>query len=773
MRYISSCHGWASGCAFVLFLLCSVSAEARLTAEAALNYTNYDARDNSGRHLSGNSFTQDYSLLYDNKGTIYNSRIGRYEVALGYNWSAMDTKISGAGFGTDLQSRSSDNYRETRGHLFYSGEIQLDPKELPFRLNAYSRDLTKNSFSTSDTPLISNMFSQNGGVLVGAPNFANGIDDGIHIDSGVTLVAGVKNGMTNGYNEVLRHFPMIMLDYRDQINRDLRSTSPVDTRLSRLAFVSLNKKDNWFHYRFITFNDYINQDNNYKESQVQIGTVDQALARRWIDFSNWIQVSTDLQFTKRMNNRISENYESIDLNLFGQASRNSWELRSYNYFNRFREVNGNLTNSTNLPLYISGTLNPDVSWRTRTFYKNTHDNTGAHLTDVLAGYQVEALKSSLFTLTHFVDVESSNTNNADMLVLSTGVETTSSPKFSRQWSLAASYRFNDSVNKSTSDSTAFYVHKTSLEAGYAPNNKMRLVVRQENEFTQGTNQAFTSTVRDVNTTIPQYDNPRGYSSTFSGVSSFRSLSNVLLMWNPLPRWDYSLTASEDYFSAANFPSNSITNLTASVGYSNSTVKFNNSLNYTNSDDSVNSHSSTLTEQTTLSYVHSRSLDSKLMLSFFTSNYSGVSSTGYDTEQQLNYSYTTYDRKLLEVSEVLTYSDSPTLDAVRYYTANTRYDYNAIIAAGPKSTSGFETTGRRSSRASLSLGTKYYPLRQLMLAAGGRYFFDNTLDNYSLLWYASIGTNFRLFQASLDYYQGKRQSDGLLEKKFTANVKKLF
>ena len=42
-----------------------------------------------------------------------------------------------------------------------------------------------------------------------------------------------------------------------------------------------------------------------------------------------------------------------------------------------------------------------------------------------------------------------------------------------------------------------------------------------------------------------------------------------------------------------------------------------------------------------------------------------------------------------------------------------------------------------------------------------------------MWYASIGTNFRLFNASLDYFQGKRQSDGLIEKKFTANVKKSF
>lgn len=778
MRFMPSFHRRLICSVLVLLLplLCSVAAEARLSAEAALNYTNYDVGDKYGSHLSGNSFTQDYSLLYDTKGTIYNSRIGKYEVALGYNWSALDTTIKGSDLlvGTTLQS--PENIKETRGHLYYSGEILLDPKEMPFRFTAYSRDLTKNSVAYSDTPLISKMFSQNGGVLLGTPNLASGINDGVHINSGATLVAGVKNGMTNGYNEVLRHFPMIMLDYRDQINRDRRSITPIDTRLSRLAFVSLNKKDNWFHYRFSTYKDYINSDNNYEESQVQIGTVDQTMARRWIDFSNWIQVSTDLQFTKRNNFRTLENYEEVSLNLFGQARRNSWELRSYNYFDRYREESGRLTYSTNLPLYISGVLNPDVSWRTRTSYRDIHDTTGARLLNLLGGYQVEAFKRSQFTLTHFVDIESSSTTNADMLVLSAGLETTSTSRFSRQWTLGASYKFKDIVNKSTLDSSDFYVHRTSLQAGYVPTNQLRVVVRQDNEFTHGTNQVFTSPVRDVNSTIPQYDNPRGYLSSLSGASGFRSLSYLSVMWNPLPRWRYSLTASEDIFSASDSSSSKFTNLSAAMDYSNEALKINNSLSYTNSNDSINSQASTLSYRATLSYQHSRSLNSRLMFSCFASTLSGLSSSGYDAEQQSNYSYYSYAgiaRKLFEISEVLTYSNSPTLDAVRFYSANSNYDYNAILAADAKSTSSVATSNIRTSRGSLSLGAKYYPLRQLTLAAGGRYLFDNTLDNYSMLWYSSISTNYKLLQASLDYYQGKRQSDGLIEKKFTANVKKLF
>lgn len=777
MKLMSFHHSWSSFIALSLLfiLLNSVSAEAGLNGEASLSYTNYNVSDKFDHHLSGNAFTQDYSLLYDTKGNIYNSRIGKYEVALGYNWSALNSTIRGTNLYSDLTSKTEE-FQETRGHLFYSGEIVVDPKELPFRLNAYSRDLTKNSMASSDTPMISNMFSQNGGMLLGTPNLANGIDDGIHIDSGATLVAGVKNGMTNGYNELLRHFPMIMLDYRDQINRDLRSLTPIDTRLSRLAFVSLNKKDNWFHYRFSTYSDYINPVNNYKESQVQIGTVDQTLARRWIDFSNWIQVSTDLQFTKRVSNSLLENSEEVEFNLFGQARRENWELRSYNSFDRYREESGRLTNTTNLPMYLAGVLNPDVSWRTRTTYKEVHDNTGAHLTDFLGGYQVDVFKRSLFNLTHSVDVESSRTNDADMLVVSAGLETTSSSRFSRQWTFGASYKFNDSINNSTTDSTTFNVHKTTLQAGYVPNYHLRVVVKQENEYTQGTNQLFVSNVRDVNTTIPQYDNPQGNNAANSGASSFRSLTNLSLMWNPLPRWNYSLTASEDRFTAEGADSSTITNLNASVSYINASVKFNNSLSYTNSYGSVNAHTSTLSYQTKLSYQHSRNLNSQLMFSYFSSNLSGVSSTGYDAEQQLNYSYYSHAgiaRKLFEVSEVLAYSNSPTLSAVQYYAANSNYNYNAIVTANTSSSSGAAISSVRASRGSFSLGAKYYPLRQLTLAAGGRYVYDNTIDNYSMLGYASIAANFKLLQTSLDYYQGKRQSDGLLEKKLTANVRKLF
>ncbi len=748
--------------ALLVFVMWSATAHALLSGEASLRYDNYDARDNSGRHMSGNSFTQDYSILYSHAGNIYNSRIGKYNVSLGYNWSALDTTIKSTRGAADLNS--------SRGHVFYNGEIIIDPKEVPFKINAYSRDLTRNTLTATDPPLVTEMFSQGGG-LFNSPNLATGISDGIHIDSGATLLAGVKNGMTNGYNEILRHFPMIMVDYSDQLHRDLRSQTPVDSRLSRLAFVSLNKKDNWFHYRHVTYNDYINSDNNYKESQFQIGTVDHKLARRWIDFSNWLQVSTDLLLTKRMNNNMALNYTETDLNLFAQARRSKWEARSYGNFNRYREENGKLTYRTTLPLYVSGVYNPEISWSTRASYSESHNNAGAHLDSMLAGYRVEFFKRSLFTLTQHFDVESSVSELSELLALSAGIETTSSTRFSQKLSIGASYDIKNSSHKESLNNSNFIEQKLSLRSSYNPTNQLRINLIQVNDFTSGNKQSFASTVRDANTTLPQYVSPRGVANDDFGSTSYRSVTTVSAAWNPLPRLNIGLMLSEDIFSSEKVKSSNVTNISLSVDYEQSRIKLSNLLTYSDGSSQVDLKSSMLSNSTTVQYMHNRNLDSRLMFMYSRISDNTNTSNSYDVEQRLNYiyySHTGLSRKLFEINEMLTYSNSPNLISTAYSTSNSITSTNNIA-----SNNNIVYSGRNNSRASLSLGFKYYPLRQLVFSAGARYQYDNNVNNYSLLWYSSLGANFRLFQASLDYYQGKRQSDGLIEKKFTANVKKSF
>lgn len=748
MPVLTRCR-WGLLFAFLLLAVLSwpSSSVAKLSADVSLNYVNYDNRNNSGQHLSANSFTQDYSLLYQTAGNFYDSRIGKYNLSLGYNWTALDTSIS--------SNQGSEDIKVNRGHILFNGDILLDPKELPLRFTAYSRDLNKNILNTTDTSLISGMLSRNGSLLT-TPSLPTGISDGIHIDSGATLVAGVKNGMTNGYNEILRHLPMIMLDYRDQINRDLKATNPVDNRYSRLAFVSLNKKDNWFHYRYTTYDDYVDSSNNYRERQIQIGTVDHMLARRWIDFSNWLQVSTDMQLTRKTTQSLGQNFEEIDLNLFAQARRKNWEARSYNNFNRYREDNGKLTYRTTVPLYVSGIVNPDVSWSTRTAYRDSRDNAGSHLESLFAGYRVDVFKRSPFNLSQSFDVESTSSESSDMLVLNGTLETNSTPGFSRQWSLGAAYNIKDSISNSGSGRTNFLENKLSLQTTYALSNQLRIMLRQENSFTSGNNSKFSSSVRDAETSIPQYISPRSADAENIGSSSYRSFSNLGITWNPLPRLDFVLNVIEDYFTSEKVGSNNIATVSATLNYSSNNLKFSDAIAYSQGSYQLDQNTKTFSNIASLEYVFTRNFDSRLAASYYHWTDKNVISNIYIIEQSLNYSYFSRSglaRKLLEINEVFLYNSLPAV--------NNSFSTNTGVV------------NNRTSNSSLTLGFKYYPLKQLVLSGGTRYQYDNKISNYSLMWYASVATNFRLFQASVDYYQGKRQSDGLVEKKFTANVKKSF
>ena len=330
----------------LLLTLLVDDAYSRLSGEANLSYIKYDSSDK----VSAHSLTQRYSLLYEKKGVLFDGRLAKYSVAFGYDWVDFDTTINTNG--------SSANRHRSNGHFLYNGEITVDPKEIPFRLHAYSRDMNRNIFLRDETRIYEN----NNPSMLGNLDITTGISNGLHTETGATLVMGVKNGMTNGYNEVLRHFPLLMLDFRDIINQDLKSTSPVNNRYSRLAFVSLNKKDNWFHYRLLNYQDFIDPSNNYRESQFQLGTIDHILQRRWIDFANWLSVSVDGQLTQRMNSLISSNNSEFDLNLFGIARRKNWEARSFANFNRVKENYGRVTYRTTVPLFVDGTLSADTIW---------------------------------------------------------------------------------------------------------------------------------------------------------------------------------------------------------------------------------------------------------------------------------------------------------------------------------------------------------------------------------------------------------------------------
>ena len=535
--------------------------------------------------------------------------------------------------------------------------------------------------------------------------------------------------------------------------------SPVDNRLSRLAFVSLNKKDNWFHYRHTLYEDYLNNSNNYVENEFQLGTVDQYMARRWVDFSNWLKVSTDMQLSKRKSNYQANPIEEINLNMFVAAERKNWNARTFTTFNRYKDEKEKLTYQTTLPLYVSGVVSQDISWNARTSFRDNHDiafrdnndvevlGTSSKFTNMLVGYRVDAFKRAPFTLSQGFDVESSKTNISDFVTLSTGLETTSTPRYSRIVTLAASYNIKNSTTSTAMASTSdFLEQRLDLRGVYVPTNTLRFEVRQSNTFTKGNLTPFSGTTRNSGTQLSQYVNPRSISAAEVGSESYNSLSTLMVSWNPKPRLNTYLTLSEDIYKTAALGVSAVTEVLSGVSYTNDAWSVNDTLRYTHgSRVIIDDNADSISNSASLRYIHSRNLDASAGASYSASYSKGE--TFYDTsfEQRVNYNYFTKTgiaRKLLEFNETLTYLDG---------TANSSRTFNK----------------------SLMLGFKYYPISRLTLAGGAGYSYVKLISDYTLVWYASAAANFRLLQASLDFVHGTRKLDGARENKFTGNIRKSF
>ena len=476
------------------------------------------------------------------------------------------------------------------------------------------------------------------------------------------------------------------------------------------------------------------------------------MARRWIDFSNWLKVSTDLQLSRRKSNYQVNSIEEINLNLFVAGERKYWNARSFTTFNRYKDENNKLSYQTTLPVYVSGVVSQDLSWNARTSFRENHDidalGVRSNFTSMLVGYRADAFKLAPFTLSQSFDVESSKTNSSDFVTLSGSLETTSTPHFSRNVNLGASYNIKNYLTSTDTVSSSNFLEQTlDLHGGYSPNNTFRFEMRQNIAFTKGNITPFSGTTRNAETLLNQYVNPRNISTTETGSDSFRSLSVLTLSWNPKPRLNAYLTMSEDIYESSPTGIRPITEVISGVSFTNDAWSVSDVAKYTHgSREALDDNADAISNSATLRYIHSRSLDASAAASYSYST-STSSDTFHETsfEQRLNYNYFSrsgISRKMFEINETLLYSD------------------------------GTENPSRAFNK-SLMLGFKYYPIRQLTLASGVGYSYTSSISDYSVVWNASATANFRLLQASLDFVHGIRKSDGARENKFTGNIRRSF
>ena len=342
---------------FICILVCGLSAYAlgapgNLSGTVAYSYAQLRGEEAGEKVLEASHFTQKYSLLYERKGQLNRGRAGEYDYALGYEWNWIDSETNGT-------SAEIDNPLDK---ILFSGDILLAPGGLPFRLHFYSRDLNETSVGYSP---IGELFR--GKEFDSQPGIIDSSHNNMHVTTGLTLMAGISNGNYRGhYRDLLVSMPKIFIDFRQDDVRDVDGPDPIHYTDRNLAFVSLNKNKNWFHYRFFTHEDKINPENDHQAQTFLLGTVNHTNRREWVDLTNWIKISTDLSFTETSPNVGASvtQQKRYDLNFMTSFDYGAWRGNSFANYSLVREPN-RLFRQLTVPIFLKGQLNRNTTWRFR------------------------------------------------------------------------------------------------------------------------------------------------------------------------------------------------------------------------------------------------------------------------------------------------------------------------------------------------------------------------------------------------------------------------
>lgn len=402
-----------------------------------------------------NTNYQQVALRYKKDGMLGDARAGQYTLMLGYELSRIAPRVSNYGV------NDPDFEKVTAKKPFYQAALLLAPGGLPFRLNLYARDQHKSTFVDERVHggiPVGTQENNNPGSLIN-PTIFTGINNGSHREFGGTLLLGIRNGSYLGlYRDVLSQLPRLLIDYKQVESRDLaRDRNRQHTRARDLAFVSLNKLDNWVHFRMRDYADFLNPENDTAESQVLIGLIDQILDRKWINMTNWLKVSGDLSYNVLDEATKPEAERSYIVNMMAVSQRQQF---STSVFSRFsRSTNGRTVElESNLPINVTVDVNRDMRLRSRLIYQASERSLieGTELTssnnvdpfitseqkdrDCYLDLQLEMFRSRRIIVVPRVEVESrSERDDRDGLAMRIGSEVRSNSQLSKAFNWLGGY----------------------------------------------------------------------------------------------------------------------------------------------------------------------------------------------------------------------------------------------------------------------------------------------------------------------------------------------
>lgn len=523
--------------------LLSAYALSHVDGSVEMSYGGYKAEENGSTVADVDYFTQKYSLLYSIEGDLMQGRGGSYDLALGGEWISL--AIDGLSENPEPVSDIDS------GKLLFRGNFLFAPGGLPVRFQAYSRDIKSALFVEDEaSKWQGNVFPYQSHPVLESRVYDD-IDDGTQIETGATLFIGIRNGHYLGkYRNILSMFPRLLVDYHQSDVRDLKSLAPQKYRERDLAFVSLNKKDNWFHYRRHDYTDYLDSNNDYKEETVMLGTVDHLLTRKWINITNWIQVSADGSYTTLDAIGQQPDEKRFDLNLFSTGTRSNWQFSNFTTYERL--VRGDqLLKELEVPVYASGNLNRDTGWRLRLIGEKRDDMSYAtpannfELQNAYVDSRVEAFRTARYRADIDLELEyrddSFKRGDAQRVTVDFYSNHDYQPRYDLFGSLALS-RFGGKQS-GTSDSTSYYEMaaigkvETSLTSRVRVGLQEQFVLGQGDLVTGGeTSYIAPLGVIDVSTTNAVQSN-----------TTFRNTLALFAEISTASRWRNRFELASDFF----------------------------------------------------------------------------------------------------------------------------------------------------------------------------------------------------------------------------------
>lgn len=737
-----------------------------LSGSAGLRYAQHIAEENGNQVLDASHFVQQYSILWSTQGKIKKGRVGEYNFSLGYEWSSVDLDIDGEDI--DGSKGVIDNPFDK---VLFRGDLLLAPGGLPFQMHLFSYDMEHSSLGYQELgELFADQdYDRQSGV-------ASSVLNGSHVTSGLTLVAGVKNGVYSGkFRDLLTAMPKLFIDFRQDEVRDLKGRNPLSYVDRDLAFVSLNKNKNWFHYRFFTHEDRLSPENDFENQTYLIGTIDHVNRRQWIDLTNWIQVSTDLSYSETSpGGRSREDHQKrYDYNLFTSAQRSDWEGAAYTSFSRIRD-DRSLEKRLSVPILANGRLNRESTWRVR--IENQHEQedyfeTGSVDTEsnlFLSG-RLDMFSQSRYMVSPVLEAEYKEGARSDGYALRLGAEGYSNKRYRSDSEVFGSYLLSFFDGTSSSGAETSYWEQQLL-GRYSKDLNSDLRAGAEQELIYGSGD-YASDVADFIradvSILPSVDQ----SGTQASGSYYRTISHLFVDHRPASRVYNRFSFTYDYVSSSVDSGGQF-----SVGHN---------LNYYGRDLKA-AVSTELIIGTSLHESFGSDTDVEVIGGTSLVRQSGTVVSSLESDWRLDYSPDRSRQHALDVE--LEWREFEIGGSDQRYKVTQLYEYTfwkdrgllrkvASLGEEIEYENYTPSSDESSSLFSCTLFSEFYPTRQTLLGLRLRYELDTTSETDTLLMFFSAGIDFEKFQLEFDYAYGTRTA-GLsqperIEHKWEMQVKKIF